>query len=307
MSTRNRRTFLRTAALAFAAPAFGQEALAPRLRFPKDPRARLAVATYPFRSMIIAPGNRDLAKGAAGMKLGDFARFIVKEFRVPGIEPLHSHFPSIEERDVAELKKSFDDVGVFTCNIPVDEQTDLCNVDPAVRHRGYEIYRRWIDIAVQLASPSIRINMPACANTSDVTSMAAALEPILSYAASRNIIINLENDDPILANDKRIVSLIESVRSPYLRALPDFANSLMGGDESFNAQAVRNMFRFASNIAHVKDAEVINGSRRSVQLADLFAIAKSARYEGFYSMESDSNADPVLDTRHLIEQSLSLL
>ena len=307
MRRQSRRAFLRTAALACAAPALAEKTRTPDLRFPKEPRARIAVATYPFRSMIVAPENHDLAKGTTGMQLGDFARFIVKEFRVHGIEPLHSHFPSKEPRDIADLKRSFDDAGVFTCNIPVDEQTDLCSMDAETRRRGYEIYRRWVDIAVQLASPSIRISMPAFTKTSDTTSMAAALEPVLGYAASRNIIINLENDDPVLANDKRIVSLIEAVRSPYLRALPDYANSLMGGDEGFNTEAVRNMFRYAANIVHVKDAEVISGSRRSVQLADLFAIARAAEYKGYYSIESDSNTDPIVDTKHLIEQSLSLI
>ena len=129
----------------------------------------------------------------------------------------------------------------------------------------------------------------------------------MSYAISRNVILNFENDDPVLANDGRIVSLLKLVASPYLRALPDYANSLMGGDEAFNARAVRNMFQYASNIAHVKDAELIKGSRRSVSLAEMFAIAKASAYRGYYSMESDSNTDPLVDTKHLIEQSVRLL
>jgi hypothetical protein len=68
--------------------------------------------------------------------------------------------------------------------------------------------------------------------------------------------------------------------SPSLRALPDFANSLMGGDEVFNAQAVKAMFARAWNIAHVKDAEMIHRKRESVSLAELFGLAKQAGYRG---------------------------
>jgi len=40
------------------------------------------------------------------------------------------------------------------------------------------------------------------------------------------------------------------------RALPDFCNSMMGGHEQFNYDAVTAMFRRADHIAHRKDAEV---------------------------------------------------
>ena len=133
------------------------------------------------------------------------------------------------------------------------------------------------------------------------------LKPTLDYAASQNIVVNLENDDPVLSNDARILAAIKLAGTPYLRALPDFANSLMGGDERFNAQAVQHMFAHAWNIAHVKDAEFIGGKRRTVSLPELFGIAKAANYRGYYSMESDSNVDPFADTRHLIEQSLALM
>ena len=129
--------------------------------------------------MIIAPGNSDRVSGTNGVDLAGFARFIVKEFGVNGIEPLlHSHFASTAPGEIERLRRSFDEAGVFTCNIPVDEPADLCSVDPAVRQRSYEMYRKWVDIAVQLASPSIRISMPACETPSDIESVAKALRPI---------------------------------------------------------------------------------------------------------------------------------
>ena len=81
----------------------------------------------------------------------------------------------------------------------------------------------------------------------------------------------------------------------------------MGGDQRFNAQNVKDMFAHAWNIAHVKDAEAVHGQRKTASLAELFGIAKASGYRGYYSMESDSDVDPVVDTRHLIEQSLRLI
>jgi len=75
--------------------------------------------------------------------------------------------------------------------------------------------------------------------------------------------------------------LIQLTGTPYLRGLPHFANSLMGGGEQFNVQAVEHMFAHAWNIAHVKDAEMIRGKRETVSLSELFGIAKAARYGGY--------------------------
>jgi sugar phosphate isomerase/epimerase len=226
---------------------------------------------------------------------------------VPGIEPLSLHFPSTERGEILKLRAAFDAVGVHTVNIPVDDSVELCSPNEATRNAGNARYRAWIDIAVMLGSPSIRIWIPKCADTSDLPRAVRALEPTLDYAAAHNIVINLENNDPVLSSDTRVLAAIQLADTPYLRALPDFANSLMGGDERFNAQALQRMFAHAWNIAHVKDAEIIRGKRETVSLSQLFAIAKAARYRGYYSMESDSDVDPVVDTKHLIEQSLTLM
>ena len=303
--TVNRRNFLTQAALASAYAALGQS---PRVTYPTDPRHRLAVATYPFRARIISPNNSDRSNKFPGMDLAAFARYIRSEFNVFGIEPLHSHFSSTDPADVHKLKSAFDAAGVRTVNIPVDEDVDLTSSEPTRRDASNRTLARWVDIAAILQSPSIRIGtVPHGSAPSDIAGPAAALKPLLSYAAARNVIVCLENDDPIFGSADRIVAILKQVSSPWLRALPDFANSLMGGDEAFNARAVRSMFRFGANIAHVKDAEVINKVRRTASLTELFAIARQSGFQGFYSMESDSNADPTADTHHLIEQCLALL
>ncbi len=304
--TISRRTFVAQGAIASAYAALGQPL--PKATYPTDPRHRLAVATYPFRARIISPTNSDRSKKVPGMDLAGFARSIRSEFNVFGIEPLHSHFPSTDPADIRQLKSAFDAAGVRTVNIPVDEDVDLTSTDPARRKTSNRTLERWVDIAAILQSPSIRIGtVPHGSGVSDIAGPAAALKPLLSYAAARNVTICFENDDPIFGNADRILAILKLVSSPWLRALPDFANSLMGGDEAFNAEAVRRMFQYASNIAHVKDAEVINKVRRTASLKELFAIAKQSDFRGYYSMESDSDADPAADTHHLIEQCLILM
>jgi sugar phosphate isomerase/epimerase len=241
------------------------------------------------------------------MDLASFARFVRTEFGVYGIEPLDGHFVSTEDSEVRKLRAAFDAAGVRTVNIPVDEKVELCSNDEARRDVGNARYRHWIDVAVLLGSPSIRVWIPKCPDTSDLPRAVRALKPTLAYAATRNIVVNLENDNPVSASAARTIAAIELAGTPYLRALPDFGNGLMGGDERFNAQNVKDMFDHAWNIAHVKDAESVHGQHKTASLVELFGIAKASGYRGYYSMESDSDADPMVDTKHLIEQSLRLI
>jgi sugar phosphate isomerase/epimerase len=301
-----RRQFGAGALLLAADAAFGAEK-SPSASFPREPRERIAVATYPFRKFIVAPHNGDRDAAKPGMDLAAFARFIKSEFQVGGIEPLDSHFPSKERGENAKLRAAFDAAGVRTVNIPVDEAVELCSDDDAKRKAGNAAYRNWIDIAVILGSPSIRIWIPKCADAGDLPKAVKALRPTIDYAAARNVVVNLENDDPVSSSATRVLDAIRLADSAYFRALPDFGNGLMGGDERFNAQQVKSMFAQAWNIAHVKDAELIDGKRKTASLAELFGIAKASGYRGYYSMESDSDADPLPDTHHLIERSLALM
>lgn len=301
-----RRSFIQESMFCSAGFLFAAETQ-PHATFPTEPRARIAVATYPFRASIIAPGNHDRDASKPGMVLGAFARYIRTEFNVRGIEPLNSHFTSTRPDDIRKLRAEFDQAGIRVVNIPVDAPVELCSEDASKREAGNAIYRHWIDTAVLLGSPSIRIWLPKCSDVPAAAMGVDALKPTLAYAAAHTIVVNLENDDPVLSSDARILAALKLANTPYLRALPDFANSLMGGDEQFNTQAVEHMFAHAWNIAHVKDAEDIHGKRETVSLPQLFAIAKAADYRGYYSMESDSNVDPFTDTRHLIEQTLALI
>ena len=307
MTTLTRRDFVRAAILCSANTAFGAAANGPRASFPMAPKARIAVATYPFRASIVAPHNRHRDPAKPGMDLAAFAHYVAKEFGVRGIEPQDAHFSSTEHSEILKLRAAFDAAGVRTVNIPVDEHVELCSDDEGKRNAGNASYRRWIDIALLLGSPSIRIWIPKCSDIANLHQAVRALRPTLDYAAMRNIVVNLENDDPDLASAERTVAAIQVAGTPYLRALPDFGNGLMGGDERFNAQSVKEMFAYAWNVAHVKNAEFINGKHQAVSLPELFGIARTAGYRGYYSMESDSDVDPFVDTRHLIEQSLSLI
>lgn len=289
----NRREFLGTS---LALAAWVHE---PSATFPAKPRDRLAVSTYPFRSVIGSGGSK--------MSLAQFAQAIPERFNVHGIEPWSRHFESTEPGYVRELSNSFKKTGLRVVNIPCDVHVQLCSGAEG-RAAGLDLYHKWVEVAILLGSPSIRVHVPGGKSAVDITCAVDSLKSLAEYGAQKNIVVNLENDDPQSENPYRVLKVIETVNNPYLRALPDFCNSRQLGDEGYNDKALATLFPHAYNISHVKDMETDEkGKALRVDVDKIFAIAKRAGYRGYFSMEWEGLGDPYDGTRHLIEQSVTAL
>lgn len=281
----------------------------PNLEFPTAARERLAVASWPFRAEIESTTNEYRDKKRPGMDLRDFAVKVKKEFGVPGVEPLSAHFPSTDERYLHGFREAVEKAGEHVVNIPVDNSFSFYDADAATRKKAIEHGKKWVDVAVVLGSPSVRTSIAEAKNSKpNVARAAESIREVVEYAAGKNILVNLENDDLVSEDAFFLVEVIEKVNHPYLHALPDFCNSMASGNEKFNYDAVTTMFQRAYNICHVKDSEV--GDQGKVFRADLkrtFDILNASGYKGYCSMEWEGPEDPYDGTKKLIAASLQYL
>ncbi len=301
MESLKRRDFLGLS-LALAA---SLNAAQPQDKFPTEARRRLSVSTYPFRRLIAAAhsdGGED-SKGG-GMTLEQFAQTIIPKFNVPGIEPWSPHFTSTDPEYVHGLRTAFTNAGVHVVNIPVDARVRPCGT-AAERANSLATYHQWVDTAVILGSPSIRVHVPHGQKSDDIGCAVSLLKQLAGYGASKNVVINLENDDPESEQPERIVRVIHAVNSPFLHALPDFCNSMIIHDDpAYNDQALAKLFPLAFNISHAKDSEHDDQKVYRVNMDKIFAIAKNAGYKGYFSMEWEGTGDEYEGTSKLIETSL---
>ena len=293
----NRRRLL-LGSLALASSARGAK---PNLAFPTDISHRLAVSTYPFRSVIGKSEGGDSSKSAAPrMTLAAFAATVPHQFGVYGIEPWSHHFDSIEPEYVAGLRKAFQSAGLQVVNIPCDVDVQPCGTGEQ-RVQAQATWRKWVDAAKALGSPSIRVHVPASSANEDIGCAVQALKAIAAYGESKAMIINLENDDPGSEDPYRVKKVIEGVNSPYLRSLPDFCNSMqIRNDQAENLRALKMLFSLATNISHVKDVEIVDGKELRVDVAPILAAARQAGYRGYFSMEAEGSLDPYIGTKQLI-------
>jgi sugar phosphate isomerase/epimerase len=316
MEKNSRRQFLKKSAVLAAGAAtlawrgnLGS-ATEPHLTFPTQPRDRIAVATWPFRMSIEAPTNKWARDPKLpGMDLTDFPAMVVKRFGVHNIEPLDQHFSSTDAAYLRKLRAAVEKAGCHVVDIPCEVHASFYDIDPTKRQVAVETGKKWVNIALELGSPSIRAHIegpPDLAPGVDRT--AESLEQLAEYGAVKNVIIALENDDNRTEDPFFIVKVIEKVNSPYLRALPDFCNSMLTHDQEFNDRAMETMFKHAYSIAHVKDSEGDDaGKFHTVDVAKCFEIAKAQGYRGYFSMEWEGNGEPYAGTQRLIDETLKCL
>ena len=317
MTQHSRRQFLKESAVLAAGtvtlgfkPRLWSQPAEPHLTFPTQPRDRIAITSWPFRMFIEAPTNRDGRDlKVARMNLTEFPAMIVQHFGVHNVELLGDHFYSTDAAYVKKLRAAVDKAGCHVVDLPTGARTSYYDPDPAKRQTAVENGKKWVDVAAQLGSPSIRTHVEGVRTVApDVGRAVESLKQLAEYGAAKNIIVTLENDDNVTEDPFFLVQVIEKVSSPYLRALPDFCNSMMTHDQEFNNRAMEAMFKHAYNIAHMKDSEGDdNGKFHTVDVAKCFEIARAQGYRGYFSMEWEGDGEPYAGTQRLIDETLKYL
>jgi len=317
MNSLTRRTFLEelsalTAGGLFAggiSNAFAQSSSEPHLSFPTQPRDRVCIASYPFRAYIESPANRDRDKNLPGMTLLDFPAHVVAKFNIHNIEPHSRHFASLEPNYLETLRTALRNTDVRIVNIAVSAEDSFYDADSSTREKAVAFAKKWVDVATRIGSPSIRTHIRGAKNSQpNVQVSADGLRKVTEYAAAKNVVVSLENDDLVSEDAFFLVKVIETVNSPYLRALPDFANSMLKGDADFNYRALQAMFQHAYCICHVKDGEADDtGKLFNIDMKKSFEILKASGYRGYCSMEYDAPGEPYGPTAKLIEQTIQYL
>lgn len=305
----NRRTFCASALAVGMAGPNRVFAASPALPRGHHAKAQLALSTYPFRGHMDAPANNRRDSALPAMNVEQFAQFAQDRFGLGAIEVLDKHFQSTEASYILELRGKLARQRVSLVNIAFDNKAQLCSTETEQRDAGMALHRKWTDLAVALGCPSVRMRMPVGNDPKvlDSECAATALKQLAAYARGRGILLSLENDSPYTESPAQLTAMIKAVHSTNLHVLPDMGNGLASGGEAENARGLEELFRYAYNIAHAKDWEMIAGVRKSIQLQPVVDIARRSRFRGWYSLESDAREDPAADTERLMHSMIECM
>ena len=285
----------------------GAETSSPHVSFPSEVRERIAIASYPFREFIT--GAEGSTPAASRIDLKDFAAHVNEKFGIRKIEPWTGHFPSADPKYLEQFRASLEKSKGVVVNMAVDGEDSPYAVNAAVRERAVAFSKKWVDVAAFLGAPGVRTNLPQAKDSEpNLERTADSLQRVVEYASAKNVVINLENDNPVSEDPFFLVKLVEKVGSPWLRTLPDFANSLAHREAEYAYKGFGEMCPHAYSICHVKSRELNDaGKPVEVDMARAFRLLKQGGFKGYCSMEFDSPGDPYAGTRELIEKTEKLL
>jgi sugar phosphate isomerase/epimerase len=243
------------------------------------------------------------------MELKEFAGHVIAKFGVNKIEPWSAHFTSLDGKYLAGLRGAVEKAGAMIVNIAVDGEHSPYASDAAEREKAVQFSKQWVEVAAALGVRSIRTNIPASKDSKpELERTAESLRRVADYGATKNVVVHLENDNPVSEDPFFLVQVLDRVKSPWLHALPDFANSLTAFDAEHAYTGINAMFGRAYGICHVKAKEVNDkGQEVQVDMAKTFGMLKANHYLGYCSMEFDSTGDPYRGTAELIEKTVRFL
>jgi hypothetical protein len=133
------------------APSIARSAapVTPSLSFPRQPRERLAVTSWPFRHYIDCPGNKAFDRGKLGFDLKEFASVVAQRFGVHNINPLSAHFSSTDPIYLDAFREAVEKAGSHIVDLGLGGGMFYAT-DVSKRKAGVEYGRQWIDIAVMI-------------------------------------------------------------------------------------------------------------------------------------------------------------
>ncbi len=249
---------------------------------------RVGVSSWSFHTLF----QRRDSPAAALMDVRDFPEMVADRYHVHNVEIILPHFLSAEPSLIRDFKVRLDRAHSRLLNVPLDfaalwNKPAISSTDPAERDAALAMYRRGIDIAHDLGSPSVRCD-PGMVNLEDPALTIDAYRQLAAHAAAKGITVVVENHGQISKNPDVLVTIL---RAAGVGALPDFGNF---PDEQTREHGLRALFPLAGGVAHAK-------LREGQDFARCMRIAKESDFKGAFSIEAGGRGDPYVEVQEIAD------
>lgn len=278
----SRRSFLGSLAISAATAQTGL-AIDPIART-RPSHLKLSIAAYSYRQFL--QGEKK------SMDLFDFAS-LAADMGLDAIEPTSYYFPTDAGMDYFhKLQRHAFLLGLDISGTSVGN--NFCLPPGPDRDKTMKLVRDWVDRAAAMHAPTIRIfagNVPkGDTEEAAVERTIAGIKESVEYAATKGIILALENHGGITAEPEQLLRLVKAVDSPWFGVNLDTGNFRTAdpyGD-------LEKLAPYAVNV-QVKTEIAPKGSKgkQEADLAKFIDMLKRVRYSGYVVLEYEAPQDPM--------------
>jgi sugar phosphate isomerase/epimerase len=284
----SRRTLLSGAA-AVAAGSFAPVHAAEPPKRTGRPYMKLGLAGYSFNRLMARRGTpEEIAK--AEMNLAKFIDYCA-ELQLDACEPTSYYFPKeVTHDDLLAVKEQAFRLGLAISGTAIGN--DFCLADGEAREHQLAETRTWIDYAAVMGAPHIRIfagNTPkGDTEAAAIDRCVAGINESVAYAATKGIVLGLENHGGVTANPDTMLEIIKAVDpSPWFGVNFDSGNFQTADPYA----ALAKIAPYTVN-AQIKVMMRPGGGREPADFDRIFGILSDAGYRGYVVLEYEESEDP---------------
>jgi sugar phosphate isomerase/epimerase len=254
-------------------------------------RMKLSVAAYSFRAALTGPKK--------SMTLEDFVNRAAA-WDVDAVEPTSYYFPDPSTPEYCRrLRRQAFLLGLGISGTAI--RNTFTHPPGPDRHKEIAHVKRWIDLAVDLGAPTIRIFAGDLQKgTTEAQARQWCIDAIhecCEYAAPRGVILALENHGGIVSTIDQLLSIVKAIRSDWFGVNWDSGNFRSADPYGDLARAAP-----YAVVAQLKTEISPNGVAQRADLARVVGILRASGYRGFVALEYEADEDPLVAVpRHLGE------
>ncbi|NCI45633.1 sugar phosphate isomerase/epimerase family protein [Sediminibacterium soli] len=284
-----RRHFIRSAATASAAAAFGNLVFARDAAgstLPNDAnRFKISLNAYSFNELLRS-GKTDLEKLIAFCAREGFDAIDLTGYYFPGYpEPPGDEY-------IYRLKKLAHRQGIAISGTGI--RNEFADPDPAKREAEIVFVKKWIEVAAKLGAPVIRIftgkTLPEGYTRTVVEQwIVDAIKPCAAYGRQHGVIVAMQNHNDFVKTADEAISLLNRVNSEWFGLVLDTGSFVTHEPYS----EIRKTTAYAVNW-QVKEQLKYLGKTEQMDLQKLFTIVKESTYRGYLPIETLNPGDPFI-------------
>ena len=259
------------------------------------PRMKLSVAAYSFRAALA---------GKKSMTLHDFIDRAVA-WDVDAVEPTSYYFPDPPTAEYCrQLRRHAFLLGLGISGTAI-RNTFTYPPGPQLEKEIAHV-KRWIDLAVDLGAPTIRIfagdQQPGTTEAQARTWCIDAIHECCEYAAPRGIILALENHGGIVSTVDQLLSIVKAIRSDWFGVNWDSGNFRSADPYGDLAKAAP-----YAVVAQIKTEVWPNGVRQPADLVTVVSALRGSGYRGYVALEYEAEQDPFVAVPAYLRQLRRLI
>jgi sugar phosphate isomerase/epimerase len=225
----------------------------------------------------------------------DAALDFCAELEFDAVDPTGYYFPGYPETPpdpfLFDFKRRALRLGLDISGTGV--RTDFTVADRAAREAALALVRRWVDVAVKMGAPMLRVfagrGVPEGHREAETTAQVVeGLKSCVEYGASRGILIVLQPHDDLLKTAAQTLALHERVGSDWLGLNLDI------GSLRTTADPYAEIARLAPLACtwQIKEQVYRKGVAEDVDVTKIVRILRESAYRGYIPLETLGTGDP---------------